>query len=455
DPYLLIVKMSFDNRMVLDQFLKAVQKVTDRHDILRTSIMWENLSSPAQVVLRQAKLSVTELSLDPSDGPIIDQITRHTDPRETRIDLTQGPLIHFYIAQDVTGDWVVVQKWHHIIGDHSTIEVMWDEVRAITQGQEKSIAPPQQYRNLIAQVRSGPRNEFHEKYFTKMLAEIDTPALPFGTSDVHNDGIDMSESHVMLPQNLNNRLRGHAKRMGVSITSICHLAWAQVISKTSGQERVVFGTVLFGRMHGGSGSDRAMGMFINTLPIRIDVGDVSIEECIRGIQTDLAELLEHEHASLALAQRCSSVPSGTPLFSALMNHRHNRLSSNDILFDDGMALLDGQERTNYPFTMSIEDGGDTLGLTAQATNHFDSHRICNYMHQALKNLADALDNTPKMKIRDIDIMPNEECKMLLESWNDTTTTYPHGVFVHQLFESQVQQTPDAIAIVYEDQELTY
>jgi len=70
----------------------------------------------------------------------------------------------------------------------------------------------------------------------------------------------------------------------------------------------VFGTVLLGRMHGGEGADRALGMFINTLPIRIRLGEVSVVEGIRNTHETLAQLVRHEHASLALAQRCSGLP---------------------------------------------------------------------------------------------------------------------------------------------------
>ncbi|MFP4897579.1 condensation domain-containing protein, partial [Paraburkholderia sp. EG304] len=86
--------------------------------------------------------------------------------------------------------------------------------------------------------------------------------------------------------------------------SLCHLAWAQVVARSSGREQVVFGTVLFGRMHGGSGADRAMGLFINTLPVRLDVDGTGVGESVRRTHARLAELLTHEHAPLALAQRC-------------------------------------------------------------------------------------------------------------------------------------------------------
>ncbi|KAF9342743.1 hypothetical protein BGX26_006924, partial [Mortierella sp. AD094] len=448
--------MSFNSKDILDRYLDAVQRVINRHDILRTAFVWENISTPAQVVLRHISLSVTELSLNPADGPIADQMAKMTDPQEHRIDLTQAPLIRFVIAQDADGSWTVTELMHHLIGDNSTMAVMSDEIHAIFNDQGQMLSEPQPFRNLIAHARSGSSANVHEQFFTDMLAEIDTPALPYGLSDVHHGGLDIMESHVTLPQNLNNRLRGHAKRMGVSLATFCHLAWAQVISRTSGQERVVFGTVLSGRMQGGSGSDRAMGLFINTLPLRIDVGAASVEQSVRQTRADLAALIEHEYASLALAQRCSSVPAGTPLFSSLLNYRHiNAEQSSQTSDVVGMKILDEQGRTNYPFSMSVDDGGDTLGLTAQVFKQFDSFRICGYMQQALQSLVEALDNSPNMPVRGLEVLPAMEREMLLQSWNSTDKVFPENLCMHQMFEEQVIRSPEGVAVVYEDQILTY
>ncbi|KAF9991677.1 hypothetical protein BGZ80_008964, partial [Entomortierella chlamydospora] len=168
-----------------------------------------------------------------------------------------------------------------------------------------------------------------------------------------------------------------------------------------------------------------MGLFINTLPLRIDLDDGGVQDRVLQTHADLARLLEHEHASLALAQRCSSIPASTPLFSAMLNYRHNSTPSGDENENlIGINIIEAIERTNYPFVMSIEDGGVSLGLTAQVVQPFDSSRICGYMQQSLQSLADALDYSPEMPVQNLEILTSEERELLLHTWNIIDTPYP-------------------------------
>ncbi|MBD2819370.1 amino acid adenylation domain-containing protein [Xenorhabdus sp. 42] len=460
DPYLLVTQQAFADRHLLDRYLAAVQQVVDRHDILRTAFIWQGLSAPAQVVCRQAPLSVTELTLDPADGLISDQLARRFDPRQYRIDLSQAPLLRFVVSQESDGRWIVLQLLHHLIGDHTTLEVMNSEVQAFLTDRTDSLPAPVPFRHLVAQARQGVSQAEHTRFFTEMLAEVDEPTLPFGLSEVHHDGSQVTESHRMLAAELNERLRNQARRLGVSVAALCHLAWAQVLSRTSGQQRVVFGTVLFGRMAVGEGSDSGMGLFINTLPLRLDIDNTSVQESVRTAHSRLAALLEHEHASLALAQRCSGVgcsgvASGTSLFNALLNYRHNTqpVTPNEIV--SGIEFLGAQERTNYPFVLSVEDGGTDLGLTAQVVQPFDPEQICSYMQQALESLAEALEQAADMPVQQLDIMPETERTLLLKTWNTTETAYPESSCIHQLFEQQVKSAPDATALMYEGKCFSY
>ncbi|MBM7127917.1 amino acid adenylation domain-containing protein [Dyella mobilis] len=458
DPYLLVSQMAFADRALLDRYLAAVQRVVDRHDILRTGIVWEGLSRPAQVVLKQATIPVTTVELDPQDGPIHEQLARRFDPRRHRIDLTRAPLLQLVVARDAENErWLLLELQHHLIGDHSTSEFLLAEVQAFLAGRGDALPVAQPFRNLIAQARSSLPQAEHVHFFRGMLADIDEPTTPFGLSEVRRDGSRVEEAHYELPEALNRRLRTQARRLGVNLASLCHLAWGQVVAKTSGRESVVFGTVLFGRMHGGEGADQAMGLFINTLPLRLDLDGTDVVASVRATHARLAELLRHEHASLALAQRCSGVAAAAPLFSALLNYVHNSLppSAQTSWQGQGIERLSFEERTNYPFTLIVEDSGDALGLIAQIVQPVSAARVCRFVHRALEQLVDALESAPHTPVRQLDVLPPEERSSLLTTWNRTDATYPQDRCMHQLFERQVQSTPEAVAIVCGDRSLTY
>ena len=148
--------------------------------------------------------------------------------------------------------------------DHTTLEVMLEEIAAHLQGRAEELPPPVPFRHFVAQSRGGFSAEAHEAFFRAMLGDIETPTAPFGLLDVQGDGSAIVEARSALPPELARRLRQQVRRLGATPASLYHLAWALVLSRCCGQDKVVFGTVLFGRMQGGEGVERALGLFINT-----------------------------------------------------------------------------------------------------------------------------------------------------------------------------------------------
>lgn len=454
DPYLLSALLRFDSRERLDSWFAAMQQVVDRHDILRTVFFNAGLSIPVQVVCRQAKLSLIEVFPDPAEGPIEQQLATQYAPSKARQDLSVAPLLYFVAARHPEGGWCVLQQWHHLIGDHSTLELINEEVCMIMDGNGHALPSAPLFREAIARALLEKRDEDHDQFFHNMLADVSEPVLPFNLKDIHGCGQQSVVAHRELPDELNLLARQQAKRLGISLASLCHLAWAQVVACSSGREAVVFGTVLLGRMAGGEESERAMGLFINTLPLRLDIDGRSVEDAARQAHLSLSNLLAHEHASLARAQRCSGVNAGSPLFSSLLNYRHHGKQGQTQL-PEGIRLLSAEEQTNYPLVLSVEASTDSLGLTVQVVESLDANRICDYMQQALASLVEALACRPDTAISDLPVVPDDECSMLTKEWNNTARDYPQHQCVHTLFEVQAQRTPNAIAVVQEEDSLTY
>ncbi|WP_259663021.1 condensation domain-containing protein, partial [Burkholderia pseudomallei] len=451
DPYVLSGVLAFRGREVMERFVSALQQVIDRHDILRTGFFWEGLEQPVQVVQRRATLPVSVVELDAREGDIVRQLEARFDSRGYRMDVSRAPLMHVHAACDGEHErWVARVLFHHLSIDHTTLERVIEEARAIGQGRVEDLPQPEPFRNFVAQARLGVSEADHEAYFRAKLGDIDEPTAPFGLLSVQGDGREIAEAARRLKPELSGALRGHARRLGVSAASMMHVAWGLVLSRTTGRQDVVFGTVLFGRMQGGAQSDRALGLFINTLPVRMRVAQTGVEASVKETHAQLAELMRHEHAPLVLAQRCSGVPAQTPLFTSLLNYRYGLRHCADAATPGGddIELLSARERTNYPLTLSVDDLGQDFSLTVQVSGHVDPQRVCAFMETALEQLAQALGKQPQCDIGGLDVLPRSEREQMVYAWNATERDYPIEQCIHQLFEAQVDRKPEAIALTF-------
>jgi len=307
----------------------------------------------------------------------------------------------------------------------------------------------------VARTCLGRDEQAEEAFFRTMLADIDEPTLPYGLANVQGDGRGIEEASLSVEVELGDQVRMQARRLGVSAASVFHLAFGRIVAGLSDRDDVVFGTVLLGRQ--GGVADQALGMFINTLPLRLVLTGQTARKAVLDTQQHLAGLLDHEHASLALAQRCSGIPARSPLFSALLNYRHNALSDDtQISAFTGMMGLGDEERTNYPLTLSVDDNESSdFKLTVQALQPLKASRIAAYMHETLSGLVQALESESDQPVMGLSILPTDEQHLLLQKWNATQADYPADQCIHRLFEQQANQTPDAIAVVHGDVELSY
>ncbi|WP_255528824.1 condensation domain-containing protein, partial [Xenorhabdus sp. BG5] len=256
------------------------------------------------------------------------------------------------------------------------------------------------YRNFIAQTRQVPI-EVHQAYFQQLLGDVEEPTLPFGLLDVQGNSRDkpdqIVEDIVTLDDELAQQIRDCTRQLGMSAAVLFHVAWAQVLAQFVGREDVVFGTVLLGRLQGGMGASHVLGMFINTLPVRIQLQARTVKQAVQETYQRLSELLDHEQTPLAIAQRCSGVPAALPLFNSLLNFRHSPRDEEAAhsLAWDGIQVLDSEERSNYPLSLDVDDFDDGFALTAQCSQHVDPMRINAYMKTALEGIVAALQYAPE------------------------------------------------------------
>lgn len=457
DTYILPTLLSVASRQKLDDLIAALQSVIDRHAILRSAVLWEQLPRPLQVVYRRATLPVQELYLDSNrDG--LEQLAEEMTPRRQRLDLRQAPLIRLKVAKEPrTAQWYALLQMHHLIGDHVSSEIVFAELLAHLQGHQQDLPEPVAYRDHVAQALAHARAHDPEEFFRNRLGDIDEPTAPFGCTDVRADGSLLKEARQRVDMTLAQRIRAHARRLKVSAATLFHAVWGLVISRTSGRHDVVFGTVLLGRLLGSAGARPVLGMFINTLPLRLRLQDVTAREFVEQTQRELVDLLKYEQTSLAVAQRCSGVSGSTPLFTALLNCLHGAADpiAEEAAAEAGIRLLERREWTNYPISLSVNDLGEAFDLMAQTNQTIDPRQLIAYVTTAMQSLLEALESEPQRPVLGLSVLPEEEQNQILEGFNATQIVAPHGKLVHQMFEEQVARTPEAIAVIHDGEALSY
>jgi len=391
DAYIMSVTLEFDDRGWLDRFLDALRHVVERHDVLRTAIVWQNVREPVQVVWRAVSLPVVEVAPRPGADPVVTLAAS----AGLSMDLDRAPLLDVHVSPATEGPgWFALVRVHHLVQDHVAFDVLLDEVRAILAGRRDRLPAPVAFRTFVAHARGAVPAVEHERYFADRLGDVTEPTVAYGIDDVRGDGAMLSRARVGVAAETVARLRQTARDLRASPATVLHVAWARVLATIARRDDVVFGTVLFGRFNAGAGSARTPGPFINTLPVRVNVAGTRVRQAVEAMSAQLAGLLEHEHAPLALAQRASGVAPDTPLFTTLFNYRHNPTADPDAADDSGalagIRLRHTQERSTFPVNASVDDSGEALVLTVDAVAPIDARALAELFGRTVEALLDAL-----------------------------------------------------------------
>ncbi|MFC6544895.1 amino acid adenylation domain-containing protein [Nonomuraea salmonea] len=454
DAYVLVTVLEFGSRARLDAFTDALQQVIDRHDIFRTSMAWEGLPSPVQVVWRTATLPVETVVLGGGPGGPDDPVNRLVTTVGLSMDVGRAPLLDLHVTQ--TGDrWLGMVRVHHMVQDHLGLDVLLGEVEAFLAGRGDDLPEPMPFRAFVAQARTGGSESEHERFFAALLGDVDEPTAPFGLLDARGDGVDMVRTSVDVDPALERRLRERSRQLGVSPATVLHVAWARVVAAVSGRDDVVFGTVLFGRMNAGAGSDRVPGPFINTLPVRLQVNGVGAAEAVAVMRRHLADLLAHEHAPLALAQRASGVAPDTPLFTSILNYRHNVGGGRDRAAQDpfeGIRTVFTRERNSYPLSVSVDDDGASLRLVVDAVAPIDPRTVCGLFATAVEGLVAALES--ELPLAAVRVLDAEARRQVVEEWSGAEAGSVGGSVV-EWFGVRAGEVPGAVAVVCGGESLSF
>ncbi len=457
DPYILPNLMRFSSLKGRADFIAALRRVVARHDVLRTGIQNEGLSTAVQVVLRQVALPIEELPLIEGED-VLAQMNRRIAPENLWMNVANGPLLKLQIADDIESDaYYLILLAHHMIIDHVGMEKITEEIRTHISGDDHQLPAPSQYRDFIGDIRYNYAIEESEAYFRSLLKGVETPTYPFGLSDVSGDGAtELTSFSEFVPEEMAKALRNTAGNLQMSPAVLFHAAFGIVVGKCSNKDHAIFGSLFSGRLQASANSRSALGLFINTLPVLVNLHG-SVQEYVAQVEERLSELLPHEQSPLSTIQKWSDIPNDIPLFSTLLNYRHSMPTAAPTMdADTGVEVLSAEERTNYPLIVNVDDYGNAFELTAKVAHHAVSpSKIMAYLLEVLSAMMRCFENDLQEQVAELSILPKSERQHLLEVCNNTTLAYPEDSTLVDLFEEQVSRTPESIAILFGGEAVTY
>jgi acyl carrier protein len=420
DTYLILTLLQCRSAQAVDALVAALQAAIDRHDTLRTAILWQGLPRPVQVVYRSARLVPQRLVLDTNED-CRKQMTARLHPELHRLDLERAPLVRLELAEDSrNGGCYALLVLHHLLCDVISLETLIEELTIRIKTPERHLPPAPQFRDHVALTLRRPGTQKATDFFQGMLGSFATPSTPFGHQYSHQSEGRIYEYQQQLPPASGARLREVARKLRVSTAAIFHVACGLTISRTSQLDDVVFGSVFSGRLRAGPAARSTVGMFINTLPLRLQLAGQTCADAVSQTHRRLLELMLYEQIELTVARRCSAVAGSTPLFSVLLNciRRPHRDDTGWCDAESGIAMLANQAWSNYPVTFVVDDLGDEFLLVSQCQQDGDSRRLLGYFVQATQSLVEALELSRPQEISRLPILPESERNLIIQVFNE-------------------------------------
>ncbi|MBW4685858.1 MAG: amino acid adenylation domain-containing protein [Komarekiella atlantica HA4396-MV6] len=455
--------LTIQGKLNIPEFRRAWQYVVERHSILRTCFVWEGLKEPVQIVHRQVSLPWQEynwqhLSLEEQQQKL--ELFWQSD-RSRGLELTQPPLMRFTLVQLSDNSYNFTWSHHHLLLDGWSVPLVFKEVfacyKAFNNGQDVDLEPIRPYRDYIVWLQQ--QNLFEAETFWRQLLKGFTAPTQLlvnqGARKLLTQTDDSKEREVKLSVVTTARLQSLAKQHQLTLNTLVQGAWALLLSRYSGQEDVVFGAVTSGRPPTLAKVESMVGLLINTLPIRAQVSpEEFILPWLGKIRDQLVEARQYEYTPLVKVQGWSEVPKDLSLFESIVVFENYPIDASLLEQNLNLKIKDFHafERTNYPITLTVIPGENLL-LKITCSDRFDTNTITRMLGHLQTLLENMLTKT-QQRLGELSLLTEAERHQLLVEWNDTEVKYPQQC-IHELFEAQVEKTPDAVAVVFADQELTY
>ncbi|WP_122299046.1 condensation domain-containing protein, partial [Pseudomonas viridiflava] len=424
------------------RFHNAWQSAVNNHEVLRSCFISQSEQS-LQVVQRQVTLPFVELDARGKPQNWLDDWAQAD--RQQGFDLAHGPLLRLAVVRTGDDAWQLVYTSHHILMDGWSSSRLLGEVLQRYSGQ----TPPKQagrYRDYIQWLQDQDA-DVSERFWTAELAELDEPTRLLQAFKTSTDEQGYGDYIQLIDADGTRRLSEFAREQHVTLNTLVQSAWLLLLQRYTGQSSVTFGATVAGRPAELPGVEEQLGLFINTLPVIASPrSEQTVGDWVQQVQAKNIALREHEHTPLYDIQRWAR-NSGEALFDNILVFENYPVSEALQRAPDGLTFSDlrNQEQAHYPLTLVVE-ANDVLSVRfSYDRQHFSAEGILQ-LAAHFDHLLQSLSASATARLGEL---------TLPTAWTQSVQYYPTEQCAHQRIETQAERTPQAIALTFAGEQLSY
>ncbi len=447
----------------LPRFKAAWETVVARHPALRSSFQWEGLEQPLQVVHRRVAVPVQEedwsaLAEDAVAARLAEWLAAD---RRRGFEVSRAPLLRLTVLRLRDRQWQIVWTHSHLLLDGWSLSIVLREVlTAYARSGAAALPPAPKYRDFIKWVR-GVGGAAATSFWADELGDFSEPTpLPvLGGRSAPTGGEAGGEETVRWSADATTELKTQVATRGVTLSTVLASAWALVLARVTGEQDIVFGTTVAGRPPALPRAEDTVGLFINTLPVRVRVPEsTGVGDWLQRQQRHQAALREHEQTPLAVATAQSGVAPGRELFRTLyVFENYPGASEAAAALPDGLHLVAAQalERTHYPLTIvAALDAGELVVRVLFDGREADRETAATLAARLRLAVAALVTADDRQAVGQLDLLlPAERTQLAAWETGPSSAAAPLDI-VGQVLE-QAARTPHAVAVSWPDRQLTY
>ncbi|MGH8612423.1 MAG: amino acid adenylation domain-containing protein [Gammaproteobacteria bacterium] len=461
--YVQQVSCTLEGQLDRGAFVRAWQAVIDKHPVLRTAFMEEGYGRPLQVVHRQVGVPLVEKDWRGVSPARQAQRWRELLDADRRqgFDFSRAPLMRLILIRcGEEGRYRFLWSHHHALLDGWCPGLIFKDVlqayAALRKGQPVALAGARPYRDYVAWLEQQDR-ETAAAYWRRALAGVSAPT-PLGINrPIRTQRSQYAEQCLSLSTEVTRALSEFAKRHQLTLNTLVQGAWALLLSHYGSEREVIFGVTVAGRPAELVGVESMVGLFINTLPLRVTLPPrAGVVDWLQGLMRQNAELRQYEYSSLVDVHGCSEMARTQPLFESIVvfeNYPVER-ALQGLGEDFEIRELVFNEQTHYPLTL-VGLPGEWLELRlAYDRRRFDERAIRRLLGH-LKQLLTGLVNHPTACLSELSIITQPERQQLALWQRPAAQPTPVVATLTTRFEAVVARQGKAVALVSENARLSY